>query len=111
MRAFNDKMLQLKGLILAMIKILLYLSKYFARKKFYLLLHPMKFVPNCFLILLAIMLPFFDGNAAPGNPPPPSPDPPPGAPIDSGIILLLFAAILYGIFKVYEFNKNKKTSL
>ena len=104
-------MLQLKGLILALIKNLLYLSKYFARKNFYLLLHPMKFVPNCILILLAIMLPFFDGNAAPGNPPPPSPDPPPSVPIDSGIVLILVAAIIYGIFKLYEFNKNKETSL
>jgi len=104
-------MLQLKGLILALVKNLLYLSKNFARKNFYLLLHPMKFVPNSILILLAILVPFAGINAAPGAPPPPSPDPPPGAPIDSGLFMLLMIAIIYGIFKVYEFNNNKKTSL
>ncbi len=104
-------MLQLKGLILALDKNLLYLSKNFARKNFYLLLHPMKFVPNCILILMAILVSFVDANAAPNGPPPPSPDPPPGAPIDSGLIVLLIVALIYGIFKVYEFNNNRKTSL
>jgi hypothetical protein len=72
----------------------------------------MKIVPTRILILLALIFPLADCIAAPvNNPPPPTnlPPPPPGLPVDNGIVLLLVASILYGIYKVYQFNLNKKT--
>ncbi|WP_290698312.1 PID-CTERM protein-sorting domain-containing protein [Lacinutrix sp.] len=40
-------------------------------------------------------------------PPPPQPPPGPvGLPIDSGILLLLVAGVLYGIFKMYSIRKK-----
>jgi hypothetical protein len=89
---------------------MLYLAKYFDGKKIYLLLHPMKIVPMRFLTLLAALFSMAISSAAPGpnGPPPPSPPPPPGLPIDSGIALLLAAALSYGTYKVYR--HNTKTS-
>jgi len=45
-------------------------------------------------------------------PPAPNQSPsavPPGLPIDSGLIILAVAAIIYGIYKVVKFNKAAKT--
>jgi hypothetical protein len=65
-----------------------------------------------FRILLAlILLPLAGCFAAPGEPPPPTPPPPPGLPIDNGILVLLIVSVLYGLYKVYKFNLNKKTQL
>jgi hypothetical protein len=82
----------------------------FAEKIFYLLLHPMKIVPNSLLTLLAFLFSLVNCNAAAIDPPPPSPPPPPGLPIDSGIVVLLCAAILLGIYKLNQIRLNK-TSL
>ena len=94
---------------LPVLEILFYLPKYFVKKIFYLLLHPMKIVPTRFLILLAILLPLAEGFAAPNDPPPPTPPPPPGNPIDGGILFLLSAAIMYGIYIIYRNNLKHKT--
>ncbi len=95
------------GRFLRIFKFLFYLPKYFAKKIFYLLLHPMKIVPTRFFILLAILLPVVGAFAAPNEPPPPTPPPPPGLPIDNGLIVLLMAAISFGIYKVYKLNIRK----
>ena len=39
-------------------------------------------------------------------PPPPGPPPPPGLPIDSGIVILFLAALVYGIYKVTKISKR-----
>lgn len=94
-----------------MVKNLFYLRKYFVKMIFYLHLHPMKIVPTRLLTLLAILFPLADCFAVPGNPPPPTPPPPPGLPADNGIVVLLIISVLYGIYRIYKFNLNKKTQL
>jgi len=83
------------------------LTKNFAKKIFYLLLHPMKIVPSRFIILLALLLPSVGSIAAPNEPPPPTPPPPPGLPIDNGLIVLLMAGLIFGCYKLYN-NSLKK---
>ncbi len=41
-----------------------------------------------------------------GNPPPPMPPPPPGLPIDGGLIFLIIAALLFGIYKKLRLSKG-----
>ena len=45
----------------------------------------------------------------PPPPPPPTPPPPPGLPVDSGVMVLFVVSLIYGLYKVYKFNLNKKT--
>lgn len=47
--------------------------------------------------------------AGPVGPPPPQVPPPPGLPIDSGVMALAVAALVYGLYKVHQFKQNKKT--
>ncbi len=50
--------------------------------------------------------------AGPSGPPPPGmPPPPPSAPIDSGVWFLAFTAILFGVYKIYQLQLNKKTPM
>lgn len=42
-------------------------------------------------------------------PEPPPPTPPPGLPIDGGVLVLLFISILFGIYKIHQYNLDKKT--
>ncbi|SEP72892.1 hypothetical protein [Flavobacterium urocaniciphilum] len=42
------------------------------------------------------------------DPPPPPPEPPPGLPIDSGIVVLFFIALITGYF-ISQKRYNKKT--
>ena len=68
----------------------------------------MKIVPSkilCFLILFGATT-----YAAPTGPPPPG-IPPPGLPIDSGLLVLALAALLYGIYKINRLKLNKKTPM
>ncbi len=95
------------GRFLRIFEFLFYLPKYFAKKIFYLLLHPMKIVPTRFLILLALLLPVVGSYGAPGDPPPPTPPPPPGLPIDTGLVFLMMAAIGLGLYKVYRHSLKK----
>ena len=72
----------------------------------------MKIVPMRLITLLAlILIPMAGCFAAPNDPPPPTPPPPPGLPVDSGIVALLIVSVIYGLYKVYKFNLNKKTQL
>ena len=102
-------MIQLVRVFLLFLKNLIYLSKYFVKKIFYLLLHPMKIVPIRLILLLALLFPLAECFAAPSDPPPPTPPPPPGLPVDGGIAVLLIVSIIFGLYKVYQFNLNKKT--
>ncbi len=70
----------------------------------------MRFAPNKVLIFMAIFFLSVATYAAPGDPPPPTAPPPPGLPLDSGILLLYIAATIFGIYKLYQFNNNKKAS-
>ncbi|RZJ73788.1 hypothetical protein [Flavobacterium sp.] len=103
-----------------MFKNLIYLPKYFAKKIFYLLLRPMKFVPKTILkvtsvavFTLAAVMVTGISLAAPNNPPPPSPGPgpvPPGLPIDNGILVLAVAASVLAFYKIQQI-KNKKARM
>ena len=68
----------------------------------------MRIVPNKILSGLALLTTGF-AFAGPTGPPPPGIPPPPGLPVDGGLVLLLIAAITYGIYKVYQHKQNKKT--
>ena len=41
------------------------------------------------------------------EPPPPGPPPPVGLPIDSGLIILMVVAVIYGVYIVLKLNKAK----
>jgi hypothetical protein len=68
----------------------------------------MKIVPA--IILNVIILFGTSANAAPEGPPPPG-VPPPGLPIDGGVVLLLVAALVYGIYKINQLKLHKKTPM
>jgi len=88
---------------------LIFLAKNFVKKNFYLLLHPMKIVPEKILSILAIGF----SSLAYAAPPPPTgvPGGPPRVSVDSGVVLLFAAAILYSFYKIHQFNKKKKASI
>lgn len=52
-----------------------------------------------------------------GSPKPPAPNqktalpPPPGQPIDENIYLMLFLAVLFGLYMIYRYQLNKKTPI
>jgi len=46
-----------------------------------------------------------------GPPPPPPPTPPPELPLDSGILLLIVAGIIYGAYVAYRRMKLIRTHL
>jgi hypothetical protein len=58
-----------------------------------------------FLLLIGV-----SSYAAPLGPPQPGAAPP-GLPIDVGVVLLLVAALCYGIYKINLFKFNKKTPI
>jgi prolipoprotein diacylglyceryltransferase len=79
------------------------------KKIFYLLLHPMKIVPNRIVYALVAMITAVSAFAGPNpNGPPPPGLPPPGLPINGGVVALMVVAILFGFFKIQQL-KNKKT--
>ena len=67
-------------------------------------------VPNRIKVILAVFFVDLVAFAAPGNPPPPTTPPPPGEPIDGGVFLLLIVSLLFGLYKLYLVNKNRKAS-
>jgi|GEM_PF-3375232 len=84
--------------------------KNFVKKKFYLLLHPMKIVPKkvfCFLAITITSVVSASGPPPPGHIPP-GPDP---IPIDSGLVFLFAAAISYSFYKIYQMKINKKAPM
>lgn len=71
----------------------------------------MKIVPNRILSFLAALIPCATAFAGPTGPPPPGVPPGPGLPIDGGVLVLAAFAILFGLIKIYQINKNKKTPI
>jgi hypothetical protein len=70
----------------------------------------MKITTNKIIIVLFLFTAsIFAGPAGP--PPPGMPPPPPSVPIDSGVWCLAFAAILLGVYKIYQLQLNKKTPM
>lgn len=69
----------------------------------------MKIARNKLLGVLGMLFTCAGSFAASTDPPPPTPPPPPGLPIDGGVLILLFISVLFGLYKVYQFNLNKKT--
>lgn len=67
----------------------------------------MKHIKKIIVPVLFVLVTFisFAQNIAP---PAPSGGPvPPGLPIDSGLILLLVVAVIYGVYKVVKFKKTQ----
>lgn len=71
----------------------------------------MKIISKRFLTLFAVLFAVGNCFAAPPEPVPNTPPPPPGFPIDGDLMLLLYAALLYGCYKVYQFTANKKAPM
>jgi len=71
----------------------------------------MRIVPNKILIVLALA--FTNLTFAKYAPPPPQrgPGPPVGLPIDDGVVFLFMAAIVLGLYKVYQFRQHKKAPM
>ncbi len=63
------------------------------------------------IILNLILLSGVSAYAGPGGPPPPGIPPPPSLPLDGSVVLLLVAALCYGIYKINQFKFNKKTPM
>lgn len=83
-------------------------KKNFDGKIFYLLLRPMKIVPNIFLLVLLMVS--ASATAIPSNGPPPPGIPPPGLPIDGDVVSMAVFAALFGLYKIYKSRLfNKKT--
>ena len=70
----------------------------------------MRIAPNRILIVLALSFLSLASFAAPGNPPPPTPPPPPGLSLDGGLLLFYVLTIIFGLYKIHQFNSNKKSS-
>ena len=62
----------------------------------------MKMDPKFTFTILAILAVCVDCLADPGPPPPQTPPGPPGFPIDSNVLYLVIAALIYGAFKFYK---------
>ncbi len=69
----------------------------------------MRFFLNKIFFLAVFFLTFTVCYGQGEEPPPPPPTPPPGLPVDGGILVLLFISIIFGIYKIYQYNLNKKT--
>ena len=69
----------------------------------------MRIPPNSILGVLVFLT--VSAFAGPKGPPPPGIPPPPGLPIDGSVLLLLFVAIFFGLYKIYNLRINKKTPL
>jgi hypothetical protein len=73
----------------------------------------MKIIANKFFIIMIYLLGIVNTFAAP-HPPPPNgkrPPPPPGLPIDENILIVLFVALLLGIYIIYNHSIKIKTPI
>ncbi len=71
----------------------------------------MKIVPNkLFIICIAITVlscGFCLAGPPVDGPPPPIPPGPPGNPIDGGVLYLLIAGLIYGLFMINQYKTKK----
>jgi hypothetical protein len=90
---------------------LLHYSKYkiknFDKEIFFLLLRPMRVVPNKIVCLLLAFMCCDFVFAAPGPPNPEIP-PPPGLPVDGWLPALLIISIILGFYKIYSIKKASR---
>ncbi len=84
-----------------------YKIKNFDKEIFFLLLRPMKIVPNKIIVLIVGLLCTNFTFAAP-DPPEPIPPPPPGLPVDGGLLILFFASIILALYKTYTMKKASR---
>lgn len=85
---------------------------YFVVYNFYLHLQPMNKAFNKISLTLILLVLSVSSNAGQGPPPPrDSRGPGPGLPLDDNIALVMILVLLFGIYKIYSFNKTKKTSI
>ena len=70
----------------------------------------MKIALKRILLILVVIFSSVASYAAPGGPPPPTPPPPPGFPLDGSVFLLAMFSVIYGLYKLYQFNNSKKAS-
>ncbi len=68
----------------------------------------MKIVSNKVSSLLAMLFTCAFGYAG-GEPPQPTPPVPPGLSVDGGIMIMVMLSTIYGLYKLHQFNINKKT--
>ena len=64
----------------------------------------MKIVPNKILTYLSV---FFLCNTALAGSTPPPPAPPPGFPIDDNLVLLFLISVVFGVYKIRQYNTKK----
>ncbi len=70
----------------------------------------MKIVPIKILCLFVMVCTGITGFAK-NAPPPPGIPPPPGLPINGGVFALFILCLIYGLYKIHQFNINKKTPI
>lgn len=68
-----------------------------------------KFLLQITLIVALVTSSFGFSQSVAATPPPPTPPPPPGLPIDTGVILLFFVALITGYFITQKIYKNKNS--
>lgn len=70
----------------------------------------MKFIKNKFFCLILFLLGIMQVMAVPKPPSPTGkiPPPPPGLPIDDGLLLVIFIALTYGVYIIYNNTQNQK---
>ncbi|KIX20734.1 hypothetical protein SY27_12665 [Flavobacterium sp. 316] len=69
----------------------------------------MKLVINRIVFIVAFLMSFYNGFSQ-ETPPPPTPPPGDPVPIDGGIVLMFFVAILFGYY-ISRYFYNKKSSI
>ena len=72
----------------------------------------MRTIMNKIITILVVLFSIQGVLAADGgNPPPPTAPPPPGLPIDGGLVILFFLALVSGYYLSKKYISTKKGSL
>ena len=71
----------------------------------------MRTIMNKIITVLAVLFSIQGVLAADPTPPPPTPAPPPGLPIDGGLVILFFLALVAGHYLSKKYISTKKGSL
>ena len=71
----------------------------------------MRTIMNKIITILVVLFSIQGVFAADSTPPPPTPPPPPGLPIDGGLVILFFLALVFGYYLSKKYISIKKGSL
>ncbi|HBD27066.1 MAG TPA: hypothetical protein DC020_09650 [Flavobacterium sp.] len=71
----------------------------------------MRTIMNKIITILVVLFSIQGVLAADPTPPPPTPPPPPGLPIDGGLVILFFLALVSGYYLSKKYISIKKGSL